>query len=201
MGFMNVTKHGLGLVLLASVGALSVLYVSWKCTQGEKKDRKGKGGAKKEEEVDAALKLDDVATGDAIAAKVQDSPVASNQTYATEPFCGPAAFLRRVQEERERLTGRCADAEMYQHWNLPSAVLERVRSAIGQSILITTNKKSTMATFEELCRVAMAPGGDNPYRPTMNDLAAYWDLVEKQVKKIDLLFDEVHALVKQETMI
>ncbi|XP_078672344.1 disks large-associated protein 1-like [Branchiostoma floridae x Branchiostoma belcheri] len=189
MGFMSLTKHGLGLVLLASVGALSVLYVSWKCTQSHQDDKGNKGAKKK------GKRIDDVVTCDAITTKVDDSPDASNQA---DPCCGPAAYLQRVQEERERLVGRCEDAEKYQRWNLSSAVLERVRSAIGQSILITTNKKSTMATFEELCRVAIAPGGDNPYRPTMNDLAAYWDLVEKQVKKIDRLFDEVHALVKQE---
>ncbi|CAH1261819.1 DLGAP1 [Branchiostoma lanceolatum] len=197
MGFMSLTKHGLGLVLLASVGALSALYVSWKCTQKEQKDRKGNKGTKKKDDdgAEEALKLDDVATGDAITDKVDDSPVA----FVAEPSCGPAAYLQRVQEERARLTGRCDDAEKYQCWNLSSDVLERVRSAIGQSILLTTNKKSTMATFEELCRVAMAPGGDNPYRPTMNDLAAFWDLVEKQVKNIDRLFDEVHRSVEEET--
>ncbi|XP_066268496.1 disks large-associated protein 1-like [Branchiostoma lanceolatum] len=129
-----------------------------------------------------------------------DPPDDLNNTFILVETCSPAAYLQRVQEVRERLTERCEDTEKYLRWNVPSTVLERVRSAIGQSTLITTNEKSTMARFEAQCREAMTPGGDNPYRPTMNDLEAYWDLVELQVKNIDSLFDQVHLLVKREAV-
>eukprot|EP00058_Branchiostoma_floridae_P023208 XP_002608698.1 hypothetical protein BRAFLDRAFT_120578 [Branchiostoma floridae] len=130
----------------------------------------------------------------------EDPPSDLNGTFVLESSSSPAAYLQRVQQERERLAGRCLDVEKYLRWKVPSNVLERVRSAIGQCTLITTNKKSTMARFEGQCQEAMVPEGDNPYRPTMNDLEAYWDLVELQVKNIDQLFDHVHVMVKREAV-
>ncbi|KAI8494256.1 hypothetical protein Bbelb_280160 [Branchiostoma belcheri] len=57
-------------------------------------------------------------------------------------------------------------------------VLEQVRMAVGRSRLITSNARSPLARFEELCREAMILGGDNPYKASMNDLDAYWEVVE-----------------------
>ncbi|KAI8516399.1 hypothetical protein Bbelb_049800 [Branchiostoma belcheri] len=82
---------------------------------------------------------------------------------SVEEPCTPAAYVQRVQEERDRLVGQCQEAERYlNYWNLPAHVLEQVRVAVGKSKLITSHAKSPLARFEELCREAMMLGGNKP---------------------------------------
>ncbi|XP_019640076.1 PREDICTED: uncharacterized protein LOC109481886 [Branchiostoma belcheri] len=118
-------------------------------------------------------------------------------TFELEEPCTPAAYIQRVREERDRLVGQCQEAEGYlNYWNLPAHVLDQVRIAVGRSRLITSNARSPLARFEELCREAMILGGDNPYKASMNDLDAYWEVVELEVQKIDKLLHDVHLVVK-----
>ncbi|XP_078670770.1 uncharacterized protein LOC144910932 [Branchiostoma floridae x Branchiostoma belcheri] len=128
----------------------------------------------------------------------EDPPVAPGDlTFELEEPCTPAAYIQRVREERDRLVRQCQEAEGYlNYWNLPAHVLEQVRMAVGRSRLITSNARSPLARFEELCREAMILGGDNPYKASMNDLDAYWEVVELEVQKIDKLLHDVHLVVK-----
>ncbi|KAI8493946.1 hypothetical protein Bbelb_282930 [Branchiostoma belcheri] len=130
--------------------------------------------------------------------KEEDPPVtAGDLTFELEEPCIPAAYVQRVEEEMDRLVGQCQEAEGdLNYWNLPAHVLEQVRVVVGKSKLITSHAKSPLARFEELCREAMMLGGNNPYIANMNDLDAYWEVVEREVQKIDKLFHDVHLLVK-----
>ncbi|XP_019617547.1 PREDICTED: uncharacterized protein LOC109464893 [Branchiostoma belcheri] len=126
----------------------------------------------------------------------EDPPVAAgNLTFDLEEPCTPAAYIQRVQEKRDRLVSQCQEAEKYLNYrNLPAHALEQVRMAVGRCRLITSNSTSPLARFEELCHEAMTLGGDNPYKPDLNDLDGYWEVVELEVQKIDDLFEKLNDI-------
>ncbi|KAI8497720.1 hypothetical protein Bbelb_243720 [Branchiostoma belcheri] len=72
--------------------------------------------------------------------------------------------------------------------------LEQVRMAVGRCRLITSNSTSPLARFEELCHEAMTLGGDNPYKPDLNDLDGYWEVVELEVQKIENQFKKLNDI-------
>ncbi|XP_078700746.1 uncharacterized protein LOC144927276 [Branchiostoma floridae x Branchiostoma belcheri] len=126
----------------------------------------------------------------------EDPPVAAgNLTFDLEEPCTPAAYIQRVQEKRDRLVSQCQEAEKYLNYrNLPAHALEQVRMAVGRCRLITSNSTSPLARFEELCHEAMTLGGDNPYKPDLNDLDGYWEVVELEVQKIENQFKKLNDI-------
>ncbi|XP_061865252.1 disks large-associated protein 4 isoform X4 [Colius striatus] len=99
-------------------------------------------------------------------------------------------FLKLLQAETERLEGWCRqmDQETKEN-NLSEEVLGKVRSAVGSAQLLMSQK---FQQFHGLCEQNLNPNA-NP-RPTAQDLAGFWDLLQLSIEDISMKFDELYHL-------
>uniref|UniRef100_A0A7N5K2Q1 DLG associated protein 4 n=1 Tax=Ailuropoda melanoleuca TaxID=9646 RepID=A0A7N5K2Q1_AILME len=99
-------------------------------------------------------------------------------------------FLKLLQAETERLEGWCCqmDKETKEN-NLSEEVLGKVLSAVGSAQLLMSQK---FQQFRGLCEQNLNPEA-NP-RPTAQDLAGFWDLLQLSIEDISMKFDELYHL-------
>ncbi|NXF33511.1 DLGP4 protein, partial [Nyctibius bracteatus] len=99
-------------------------------------------------------------------------------------------FLKLLQAETERLEGWChqMDQETKEN-NLSEEVLGKVLSAVGSAQLLMSQK---FQQFHGLCEQNLNPNA-NP-RPTAQDLAGFWDLLQLSIEDISMKFDELYHL-------
>ncbi|XP_028926100.1 disks large-associated protein 4 isoform X2 [Ornithorhynchus anatinus] len=99
-------------------------------------------------------------------------------------------FLKLLQAETERLEGWCCqmDKETKEN-NLSEEVLGKVLSAVGSAQLLMSQK---FQQFRGLCEQNLNPNA-NP-RPTAQDLAGFWDLLQLSIEDISMKFDELYHL-------
>nr|XP_033819828.1 disks large-associated protein 4 isoform X1 [Geotrypetes seraphini] len=99
-------------------------------------------------------------------------------------------FLKLLQAETERLEGWCRqmDKETKEN-NLCEEVIGKVLSAVGSAQLLMSQK---FQQFRGLCEQNLNPNS-NP-RPTAQDLAGFWDLLQLSIEDISLKFDELYHL-------
>ncbi|NXN28902.1 DLGP4 protein, partial [Nycticryphes semicollaris] len=99
-------------------------------------------------------------------------------------------FLKLLQAETERLEGWCRqmDQETKEN-NLSDEVLGKVLSAVGSAQLLMSQK---FQQFHGLCEQNLNPNA-NP-RPTAQDLAGFWDLLQLSIEDISMKFDELYHL-------
>ncbi|XP_009998145.1 PREDICTED: disks large-associated protein 4-like [Chaetura pelagica] len=99
-------------------------------------------------------------------------------------------FLKLLQAETERLEGWCRqmDQETKEN-NLSEEVLGKVLSAVGSAQLLMSQK---FQQFHGLCEQNLNPNA-NP-RPTAQDLAGFWDLLQLSIEDISMKFDELYHL-------
>ncbi|XP_053354774.1 disks large-associated protein 4 isoform X1 [Clarias gariepinus] len=99
-------------------------------------------------------------------------------------------FLKLLQAETARMEGWCKqmDEETKEH-QLSEEVLGKVRSAVGSAQLLMTQK---FQQFRGLCEQNLNVNA-NP-RPTAQDLAGFWDLLQLSIEDISLKFDELYHL-------
>ncbi|KFO79475.1 Disks large-associated protein 4 [Cuculus canorus] len=99
-------------------------------------------------------------------------------------------FLKLLQAETERLEGWCRqmDQETKEN-NLSEEVLGKVLSAVGSAQLLMSQK---FQQFHGLCEQNLNPNS-NP-RPTAQDLAGFWDLLQLSIEDISMKFDELYHL-------
>ncbi|KFV83559.1 Disks large-associated protein 4 [Struthio camelus australis] len=99
-------------------------------------------------------------------------------------------FLKLLQAETERLEGWCRqmDQETKEN-NLSEEVLGKVLSAVGSAQLLMSQK---FQQFHGLCEQNLNPNA-NP-RPTPQDLAGFWDLLQLSIEDISMKFDELYHL-------
>ncbi|XP_019368601.1 PREDICTED: disks large-associated protein 4 isoform X2 [Gavialis gangeticus] len=99
-------------------------------------------------------------------------------------------FLKLLQAETERLEGWCRqmDQETKEN-NLSEEVLGKVLSAVGSAQLLMSQK---FQQFRGLCEQNLNPNA-NP-RPTAQDLAGFWDLLQLSIEDISMKFDELYHL-------
>uniref|UniRef100_F6ZXF6 DLG associated protein 4 n=1 Tax=Equus caballus TaxID=9796 RepID=F6ZXF6_HORSE len=99
-------------------------------------------------------------------------------------------FLKLLQAETERLEGWCCqmDKETKEN-NLSEEVLGKVLSAVGSAQLLMSQK---FQQFRGLCEQNLNPDA-NP-RPTAQDLAGFWDLLQLSIEDISMKFDELYHL-------
>ncbi|KAJ7414981.1 disks large-associated protein 4 [Willisornis vidua] len=123
-------------------------------------------------------------------------PWLETSTSPSEP-AQPAAcrrdgfwFLKLLQAETERLEGWCRqmDQETKEN-NLSEEVLGKVLSAVGSAQLLMSQK---FQQFHGLCEQNLNPNA-NP-RPTAQDLAGFWDLLQLSIEDISMKFDELYHL-------
>uniref|UniRef100_A0A8D0GQY9 DLG associated protein 4 n=1 Tax=Sphenodon punctatus TaxID=8508 RepID=A0A8D0GQY9_SPHPU len=99
-------------------------------------------------------------------------------------------FLKLLQAETERLEGWCRQMDQEtKEKNLSEEVLGKVLSAVGSAQLLMSQK---FQQFRGLCEQNLNPNA-NP-RPTAQDLAGFWDLLQLSIEDISMKFDELYHL-------
>ncbi|XP_048354769.1 disks large-associated protein 4 isoform X2 [Sphaerodactylus townsendi] len=99
-------------------------------------------------------------------------------------------FQKLLQAETERLEGWCRQMDQETKENsLSEEVLGKVLSAVGSAQLLMSQK---FQQFRGLCDQNLNPNS-NP-RPTAQDLAGFWDLLQLSIEDISMKFDELYHL-------
>lgn len=99
-------------------------------------------------------------------------------------------FLKLLQAETGRMEGWCQQMEQETKNNqLSEEVLGKVRSAVGSAQLLMSQK---FQQFRGLCEQNLNVNA-NP-RPSAQDLAGFWDLLQLSIEDISLKFDELYHL-------
>ncbi|XP_030632399.1 disks large-associated protein 4 isoform X2 [Chanos chanos] len=99
-------------------------------------------------------------------------------------------FLKLLQAETGRMEGWCQQMEQEtKEHQLSEEVLGKVRSAVGSAQLLMSQK---FQQFKGLCEQNLNVNA-NP-RPTAQDLAGFWDLLQLSIEDISLKFDELYHL-------
>ncbi|XP_040009340.1 disks large-associated protein 4 isoform X1 [Xiphias gladius] len=99
-------------------------------------------------------------------------------------------FLKLLQAETGRMEGWCHQMEQETKDNkLSEDVLGTIRSAVGSAQLLMSQK---FEQFRGLCNENLNVNA-NP-RPTAQDLAGFWDLLQLSIEDISMKFDELYQL-------
>ncbi|KAL4623632.1 disks large-associated protein 4-like [Arapaima gigas] len=116
----------------------------------------------------------------------------SGPPQASAPACHRDGhwFLKLLQAETARMEGWCQQMEQETKDNqLSEEVLGRIRSAVGSAQLLMSQK---FQQFRGLCDQNLNVNA-NP-RPTAQDLAGFWDLLQLSIEDISMKFDELYQL-------
>ncbi|XP_077577203.1 disks large-associated protein 4 isoform X2 [Stigmatopora nigra] len=111
---------------------------------------------------------------------------------ATTPDCLRDGnwFLKLLQAETGRMECWCEQMEMEtKDTKLSEEVLGTIRSAVGSAQLLISQK---FEQFRGLCNENLNVNA-NP-RPTAQDLAGFWDLLQLSIEDISVKFDELYQL-------
>ncbi|XP_032324250.1 disks large-associated protein 2 [Camelus ferus] len=99
-------------------------------------------------------------------------------------------FLKLLHTETKRMEGWCKEMEREAEENdLSEEILGKIRSAVGSAQLLMSQK---FQQFYWLCQQNMDPSAMP--RPTSQDLAGYWDMLQLSVQDVSMKFDELHQL-------
>lgn len=99
-------------------------------------------------------------------------------------------FLKLLQAETGRMEGWCQQMDQETKDNkLSEEVLGTIRSAVGSAQLLMSQK---FEQFRGLCNENLNVNA-NP-RPTAQDLAGFWDLLQLSIEDISMKFDELYQL-------
>ncbi|CAH6787079.1 Dlgap2 [Phodopus roborovskii] len=99
-------------------------------------------------------------------------------------------FLKLLHTETKRMEGWCKEMEREAEENdLSEDILGKIRSAVGSAQLLMSQK---FQQFYWLCQQNMDPSAMP--RPTSQDLAGYWDMLQLSVEDVSMKFDELHQL-------
>ncbi|XP_068161378.1 disks large-associated protein 4 [Antennarius striatus] len=99
-------------------------------------------------------------------------------------------FLKLLQAETARMEGWCRQMEQETKDNqLTEEVLGTIRSAVGSAQLLISQK---FEQFRGLCNENLNVEA-NP-RPTAQDLAGFWDLLQLSIEDISMKFDELYQM-------
>uniref|UniRef100_H3BWX1 DLG associated protein 4 n=1 Tax=Tetraodon nigroviridis TaxID=99883 RepID=H3BWX1_TETNG len=99
-------------------------------------------------------------------------------------------FLKLLRAETARMEGWCQQMEQETKDNkLSEEVLGTIRSAVGSAQLLISQK---FEQFRGLCNENLNINA-NP-RPTAQDLAGFWDLLQLSIEDISMKFDELYHL-------
>ncbi|XP_076839845.1 disks large-associated protein 4 [Brachyhypopomus gauderio] len=123
--------------------------------------------------------------------------ISGSMNGATEQSGTPAAclrdghwFLKLLQAETGRMEAWCQQMEQEsKEKQLSEEVLGKIRSAVGSAQLLMSQK---FRQFRGLCEQNLDV--DAQPRPTAQDLAGFWDLLQLSIEDISMKFDELHLL-------
>ncbi|KAM9321570.1 disks large-associated protein 3 [Gastrophryne carolinensis] len=99
-------------------------------------------------------------------------------------------FIKMLQAEVERMEDWCQQMERdAEEYDLPEEILEKIRSAVGSSQLLMSQK---VQQFFRLCQQNMDPTSFP--LPTSQDLAGFWDLLQLSFQDVGMKFSELQQL-------
>ncbi|XP_063310939.1 disks large-associated protein 3 isoform X1 [Pelobates fuscus] len=99
-------------------------------------------------------------------------------------------FIKMLQAEVERMELWCQQMEREaEEYDLPEEILEKIRSAVGSSQLLMSQK---VQQFFRLCQQNMDPTSFP--LPTSQDLAGFWDLLQLSFEDVGMKFAELQQL-------
>uniref|UniRef100_A0A9J7ZCN8 Discs, large (Drosophila) homolog-associated protein 4a n=1 Tax=Cyprinus carpio carpio TaxID=630221 RepID=A0A9J7ZCN8_CYPCA len=99
-------------------------------------------------------------------------------------------FQKLLQAETDRMEAWCQQMdEETKDKQLSEDVLGKVRSAVGSAQLLMSQK---FQQFRGLCEQNLDASAQP--RPTAQDLAGFWDLLQLSIEDISMKFDELHLL-------
>ncbi|XP_044141593.1 disks large-associated protein 3-like [Bufo gargarizans] len=99
-------------------------------------------------------------------------------------------FIKMLQAEVERMEGWCQQMEREaEEYDLPEEILEKIRSAVGSSQLLMSQK---VQQFFRLCQQNMDPTSFP--LPTSQDLAGFWDLLQLSFEDVGMKFAELQQI-------
>ncbi|XP_074832320.1 disks large-associated protein 3 [Carettochelys insculpta] len=99
-------------------------------------------------------------------------------------------FIKLLQAEVEKMEGWCQQMEREaEDYDLPEEILEKIRSAVGSTQLLMSQK---VQQFFRLCQQNMDPNAFPV--PTFQDLAGFWDLLQLSIEDVSLKFAELQQL-------
>ncbi|CAL9703328.1 unnamed protein product [Knipowitschia caucasica] len=120
------------------------------------------------------------------------STAANNEDQPCAPACPRDGnwFLKLLQAETGRMEGWCQQMEQEtKDIQLSEEVMGTIRSAVGSAQLLIAQK---FEQFRGLCNENLKVDA-NP-RPTAQDLAGFWDLLQLSIIDISMKFEELHQL-------
>ncbi|XP_048452968.1 disks large-associated protein 2-like [Rhincodon typus] len=99
-------------------------------------------------------------------------------------------FMKLLHAETKRMEGWCKQMEREAEENdLLEETLGKIRSAVGSAQLLMSQK---FQQFYWLCQQNLDPSAMP--RPTSQDLAGFWDLLQLSIEDVSMKFDELHQL-------
>ncbi|XP_029085395.1 disks large-associated protein 3 [Monodon monoceros] len=99
-------------------------------------------------------------------------------------------FIKMLRAEVEKLEHWCQQMEHEaEDYELPEEILEKIRSAVGSTQLLLSQK---VQQFFRLCQQSMDPTAFPV--PTFQDLAGFWDLLQLSIEDVTLKFLELQQL-------
>ncbi|XP_068610203.1 disks large-associated protein 2 [Brachionichthys hirsutus] len=99
-------------------------------------------------------------------------------------------FMQLLHNETKRLEGWCKEMEREaEEHDLSEEILGKIRSAVGSAQLLMSQK---FQQFYWLCQQNMDPSAMP--RPTSQDLAGFWDLLQLSIDDVTAKFDELQLI-------
>ncbi|XP_061700201.1 disks large-associated protein 2 [Syngnathoides biaculeatus] len=122
----------------------------------------------------------------------QENAVASIESGRSSPSLrrDGSWFMQLLHTETKRIEGWCKEMEAEAEENdLSEEILGKIRSAVGSGQLLMSQK---FQQFYWLCQQNLDPSAMP--RPTSQDLAGFWDLLQLSVDDVTLKFDQLHQI-------
>uniref|UniRef100_A0A4W5JLH1 Discs, large (Drosophila) homolog-associated protein 2b n=1 Tax=Hucho hucho TaxID=62062 RepID=A0A4W5JLH1_9TELE len=103
-------------------------------------------------------------------------------------------FMQLLHNETKRMEGWCKDMEREaEEHDLLEEILGKIRSAVGSAQLLMSQK---FQQFYWLCQQNLDPSAMP--RPTSQDLAGFWDLLQLSIDDVTAKFDELQQIKSNE---
>uniref|UniRef100_A0A9J8CYK6 Discs, large (Drosophila) homolog-associated protein 2b n=2 Tax=Cyprinus carpio carpio TaxID=630221 RepID=A0A9J8CYK6_CYPCA len=103
-------------------------------------------------------------------------------------------FMQLLHRETKRMEGWCKDMEREaEEHDLSEEILGKIRSAVGSAHLLMSQK---FQQFYWLCQQNLDPSAMP--RPTAQDLAGFWDLLQLSIDDVTAKFDELQQIKTNE---
>uniref|UniRef100_A0A3P9JHN7 Discs, large (Drosophila) homolog-associated protein 2a n=1 Tax=Oryzias latipes TaxID=8090 RepID=A0A3P9JHN7_ORYLA len=99
-------------------------------------------------------------------------------------------FMQLLHNETKKMEGWCKDMEAEAEENdLSEEILGKIRSAVGSAQLLMSQK---FQQFYWLCQQNLDPSAMP--RPTSQDLAGFWDLLQLSIDDVSIKFDQLQQI-------